>query len=106
MMDAMTRLFELLPILALVLALTACAGAQTKRYTMTGTIKEVDMANKSALIDHDKIGDWMEAMTMDYPIKPDSELAKIKAGDRITATVVVQDKSYYVTDIKVVPAKK
>ena len=103
----MTRLFNLLSIVALVLALTGCAGAQTtKHYTMTGTVKEVDKANKSALIDHDKIADWMDAMMMDYPIKPDSELAKIKPGDRISATVVVQDKSYYVTDIKIVPPKK
>ena len=48
----------------------------------------------------------MGAMTMEYPNKPDSELSKIKAGDHIQATVVVQDKNYYVTEIKVVPAKK
>jgi Cu/Ag efflux protein CusF len=103
----MSRLFNLLSTLVVVLALTGCSAAvQTKRYHMEGTIKDVDAASKSALIDAGKIGDWMDAMTMDYPIKPDSEFAKIKVGDHITATVVVQDKSYYVTDIKVVPAKK
>ena len=80
----MIKLFQFLSTLALVVALTACgATAQTKRYTMTGTIRDIDMANKSALIDHDKIADWMDAMVMDYPIKPDAELAKIKAGDRM-----------------------
>ena len=104
MMGRMTRLLKLVSILALVLALIGCAGAQTtKRYTMTGTVKEVDMANKSALIDHDKIENWMDAMMMDYPIKPDAEFAKLHVGDKIQATVVVNDLKYYVTDVKVLP---
>lgn len=102
----MIRLFNLFATLAVVLALMGCgATAQTKHYTMTGTVKEVDVAHKSAVIDHDKIGDWMDAMVMEYPIKPDAELAKLKVGDKISATVVVQDKSYYVTDIKVASKK-
>ena len=56
-------------------------------------------------IDAEKIDDWMEAMTMEYPVKPDSELAKIHAGDHIEATVVVNGGFYYVTDVKVVPKK-
>jgi Cu/Ag efflux protein CusF len=107
MIKNMTRLLNLFAALALVCALTACgAKAQSKRYPMEGTIKSVDAAAKSAVIDHKDIGDWMGAMTMEYPIKPDSELSKIKAGDHIQATVVVQDKNYYVTDIKVVPEPK
>jgi len=43
----------------------------------------------------------MEAMTMEYAVKPDSEFAKLKVGDHIRATVVVEDVKYYVTDITV-----
>jgi Cu/Ag efflux protein CusF len=72
-----------------------------KRYTMQGKVVAIDTANKSASIDAGQIGDWMAPMTMDYPVKPERELQKIKVGDRIEATVIVNEPAYYVTDIKV-----
>jgi Cu/Ag efflux protein CusF len=68
---------------------------------MTGQIKALDQATKSATIEAGKIDDWMEAMTMEYPVKPDSEFAKLHVGDRIQGTVVVRDVGYYVTGIQV-----
>ena len=60
------------------LVLAGCSGgAGEKRYQFDGAIVAVDPANKTATIAAAKIGDWMDAMTMEYPIKPDSELAKI-----------------------------
>lgn len=98
----MTRRFLVFSMLALVLA--ACASKPApKRYPMEGTIKALDPQAKTATIDAGKIDDWMEAMTMEYAIKPDSEFAKLKVGDHIKATVVVEDVKYYVTDITVVP---
>jgi len=97
------RNFVLLPVL-LALALAACAQkAPVKRYPMQGEIKALDAASHSATIDAGKIGDWMEAMAMEYPIKPDAEFQKLHVGDKITATVIVGDPAYYVTDIKVLP---
>ena len=46
---------------------------------------------KTATIAAGKIGDWMEAMTMEYPVKPDAEFQKLHVGDKIDATVVVVD---------------
>ena len=85
------------------LLLAACAStAAVKRYPMEGDVKALDAATKTATIDAGKIGDWMEAMTMDYPVKPDAEFAKLKVGDHIQATVVVDDAKYYVTAIRIV----
>ncbi len=90
-------------LVAVALTLAACAStAQVKRYPMEGDVKALDAASKTATIDAGKIGDWMEAMTMDYPVKPDAEFAKLKVGDHIKATVVVEDVKYYVTAITVV----
>ena len=87
----------------LALALVGCGAKESaKRYPMQGKVVAVDPAAKSATIDAGKIGDWMDAMTMDYPVKPDSEFAKLKVGDHIKATVVVEDVKYYVTAITVV----
>ena len=97
-----TRLRPLFPVIALLLA--GChAGEPAKRYPMTGTVKALDPSVKSATIDAGKIGDWMEAMTMEYPVKPDSELAKLHVGERIRATVVVTGEKYYVTDVAPAP---
>ena len=90
----------------LVLFLVGCSAkdqVQPKRYTMQGEIKALDPTAKSATINAGKIGDWMEAMTMEYPIKPDAEFAKLHVGDTVQATVVVNDLKYYVTEVKVVP---
>jgi Cu/Ag efflux protein CusF len=98
----MTRI-TILVVLGVALLLAGCGPkAETKRYPMQGEIKVLDEKSKSAMIAAGKIGDWMEAMTMEYPVKPDAEFQKLHVGDKIEATVVVADPSYYVTDVKVV----
>ena len=95
----------------LAVALTACghlaavhqAKEEGKRYAMQGDIRGLDANTKTAIIDAGKIGDWMDAMTMPYLVKPDKEFQKLHVGDHIQATVVVNDPEYYVTDVKVVP---
>jgi Cu/Ag efflux protein CusF len=109
MMGIMTRRFTmLLPALAMALGivLAGCGGAkdQPKRYAMKGEVKAIDQSAKTATIDHDKIGDWMGAMAMEYAVKPDAEFQKLHVGDKIQATMVVEsDVKYYVTDVKVTP---
>lgn len=99
----MTR--RLAVILLSTLALAGCRAKlpEGKRYPMQGEIKALDATAKSATIDAGKIGDWMDAMTMEYPVKPDTEFEKLHVGDHIQATVVWVDPGYYVTDVKVVP---
>ena len=89
--------------LAAILALVACGEKQAapRRLPMQGEIKALDASAHIATIAAGKIGDWMEAMTMEYPVKPDAEFQKLHVGDKIEATVVVEDPRYYVTDIKV-----
>jgi len=92
-------------VLLLALALAGCgAKDQARRYAMEGEVKALDPAAKSATIAHGKIGDWMEAMTMEYPVKPDAEFQKLHVGDRIQATVVVNGDRYYVTEVRILPA--
>jgi Cu/Ag efflux protein CusF len=87
-------------VLLLAMALVGC-GSSEKRYPMKGQVIAVDPAAKTATIAAGPIGDWMDSMTMEYPVKPEGELAKLHAGDRIEATVVVVGEKYYVTGVKV-----
>ena len=77
------------------------AGGGERRIPFDGSVVALDPATKSATIAAGKIGDWMDAMTMEYAIKPDAEFAKLHVGDKIHAIAVVKDPSYYVTDIQV-----
>ncbi|MGA2721688.1 MAG: copper-binding protein [Bryobacteraceae bacterium] len=89
-------------VLLLALALAGCgAKNQTRRYAMEGEVKALDPATKTATIAAGKIGDWMEAMTMEYPVKPDAEFQKLHVGDKIQATVIVSGDKYYVTEVRV-----
>jgi len=88
--------------LTLMAALLASCGPKEKRYSFKGEIKALDPASKSATIDAGPIGDWMEPMTMSYPVQPDSEFQKLHVGDRIEATMVVASNTkYYVTNVTV-----
>jgi len=99
----MTRRIALPLLLALALALTGSGSPpKAKTYPMQGEIKALNAGSKSATIAAGKIGGWMEAMTMDYPVKPDAEFQKLHVGDRIEAKLVVEEEKYYVTEVKVV----
>ena len=89
----------------LLLVCAACGQKEQPRlYTLHGTVVSLDQKTNVATIRGESIPGWMSAMTMEYPVKPDSEFSKLQVGERIQATVVVvTDTSFYVTDIKVVP---
>src|SRR6266478_6135798 len=102
----MTRIIPILTgVLLLTLAGCGEKAAETKRYAIQGEVKALDASVKTATIAHGPIGDWMGAMTMEFPVKPDSDFQKLHVGDRIEATVVVVEAiRYHVTDVKVVKA--
>src|ERR1035437_1849535 len=88
----------------LLLMLAGCTHkAAEKRYPMQGQILALDASAHTPTIAAGKIGDWMDAMTMEYPGRPNAKFQKLHVGDRIEATVIVGDPAYYVTEIKIAP---
>ena len=71
-----------------------------KTYTINGVIKALDAEHHSATIEHQKIVGWMEAMTMEFPIRGVSEFAKLQVGQKITAKVNVQDLEFWLSEIQ------
>lgn len=101
--------------LLLVLAVSACTSstprersrAAAKKYQLQGEVLRLDPAAHSAFIKHDEIEGWMEAMTMEFPVESEADLKKLHEGDRIEATVFVQDLDYWIGEIQITePARK
>ena len=83
-----------------ILLFTACQKAETtatnasanaKHYPFRGKIISVDKANKKASIEHEKIEGFMDAMTMDFPIKDDWVWDELLPGSEIRAELVVDN---------------
>jgi Cu/Ag efflux protein CusF len=93
------------------IACIACAHTEKsgpeKHYPVTGKIVSVNSKEQSALIDAAAIPNFMEAMTMDYPIKSKAEFESLHAGDLITGTLdVATDGIFTLSHIKIQAAAK
>lgn len=95
-------------VIAMVLAslLAACSGAKPpsepagKQYHLTGIVQGLDAKVHTATVKADAVPGWMEAMTMDFPIRSKSDFEQLHVGDHITATVNVRGADYDVTNIR------
>lgn len=63
---------------------------------MSGEIVSMDAKSQTATVKHGKIDGWMEAMTMEYPVKDQQEFAKLKVGKKIQAKILVQGMDYWI----------
>jgi len=98
-------------ILFFTLFFTACQKAETqtastdaKRYTLKGKIVSVDKAKKKATITHDEIPGYMDAMTMDFPIREDWVWEDLTKDAEIRADLVVDKDGYWLEKIGIVAA--
>jgi protein SCO1/2 len=94
----------ILSILAATLA--GCASGEKsetwvdKRYPLTGEVIRLEEKDKVVVVKHDEIPDFMEAMTMGFPVLDDTEWAKLKPGLKIKAIVVERKDDFYLTAIE------
>jgi protein SCO1/2 len=89
-------------VLLLVLVATACAflagcgrapdESRAQRYELKGKIVSFNKAQQQVVIQHEEVPGFMEAMTMPFTLREDSAFDVMRAGDRIQATLVVDDE--------------
>ncbi len=94
---------------AVLVALLFAAGCSSKRpdftvahrYTLTGTVVSTNPKDQTASIAAAAVPGFMEAMTMDYPIKSKAEFGALRPGEKIKATLNVSasNDEYNLTDI-------
>ncbi len=72
-----------------------------KRYHLKGKVVSIDKQGKMVNVDSEAIPGFMDAMTMPYQVKPESELDKLSPGDAVTADVVVDDERAWLENVAV-----
>lgn len=73
-----------------------------KAHIFHGKVEKVNQSTKSLTVNGEKVEGWMAAMTMDYKVDDPAILNKLRAGDRISATVY--DGDYSLHKVRVEPA--
>ena len=76
--------------------------AHSKQFHLKGKVVSVDDRAKMVNVDSEAIPGFMDAMTMPYKVKPESELNKLHSGDAITADLLVEDDGAWLEKIDVV----
>ncbi len=85
------------------------SSANAKRYRMKGKVVSVDKPAKRAKIDHEKIEGFMDAMTMDFPVRADWVWNELVPGAEISADLVVDSAAkdpYWLENISIVANAK
>ena len=77
------------------------ASAEAKRYPLKGKVVAVDKAKKKATIKHEEIPGYMDAMTMDFPIREDWVWEDLNAGADVFAELVVEADGYWLEKISI-----
>jgi len=78
--------------LGIAVALVGCHSAgsskpKTEQYAVRGTVMSVDAARGAISLNAETIPNFMEAMTMDYPLEDKAAATELHPGDKITATL-------------------
>jgi protein SCO1/2 len=68
---------------------TASSAMQQKSFTLRGTVVSTDATHVT--LDHEAVPGFMEAMIMPYKLKDPSIVSELHPGDRITATLHVDE---------------
>jgi len=74
-----------------------------KLYTLKGTILSRDASDNSLRVDHEAVPGFMEAMTMDYPVRGAAVAQLPPDKSRVEARLHVHDERYWLTDVKKAP---
>ena len=87
-------------VLLTLLGFSVVSCKQEQVFQVKGVVKEVLPASKQVKIDHEKIPNYMAAMTMTFDVKDPKELAGILPGDTVSFRIVVKEKDGWIDQIK------
>jgi protein SCO1/2 len=71
----------------------------TQIFAVKGVVKELQPEDRTIVVKHEKIQDYMPAMTMPFEVKTTNELAGLKPGDEVSFRLLVTQKDGWVDQI-------
>ncbi len=95
-------------ILALALATSSCgekpspsaATSKTNQsFAVKGIIRELKTDGRTVVIRHEKIPDYMEAMTMPFRVRDTNELAGLNPGDEVNFRLIVTEEASWMEHV-------
>ena len=89
-------------VFAAVLLTAACGVGPVpaiQKHHIHGVVLSLNANDHTATIKHQKIEGFMEAMTMEYPIRDKKAFDALRVGETIDGTVFVQDTNFWVGDL-------
>ena len=81
-------------------AAPASTATSTQVFQVKGIVREVFPERMQVKIDHEKIPNYMDAMTMNFDVKKTNELAGLQPNDQITFRMVVTPDDGWIENIQ------
>src|ERR1043166_9422005 len=84
------------------LILLSLSGLSCKRervFEVKGIVREVLPQRRQIKIEHEKIPNYLEAMTMPFEVKDARELSGLQPGDRVRFRMIVTEKDGWIERI-------
>jgi Cu/Ag efflux protein CusF len=85
------RILFTLCLLGLAFATACSSKPETKRYAMTGAVVAVHSDTSTLTVHNDDVPGFMPPMNMEYKVKDAQLVERVKSGDKIKATLVIED---------------
>src|SRR5437879_5149694 len=82
------------------LVFSSASCSQEKVFQVRGVVKEVLPEQRKVRIEHEKIPNYMDAMTMTFDVKDAKELTGIQTGDRVSFRMIVTEKDGWIDQLK------
>ena len=83
-----------------VLCFASCRQPENRTFSVRGVLQETRSNGKTAVIKHETIPGFMEAMTMSFDVKTANELANVRPGDEIEFRLTVTSDDSWIDGVK------
>jgi len=88
-------------VLAALVLLCAASCEDVRRYGGRGIVEDVKPEQGLVLIDHEKIPGLMDAMTMNFDVGDPALFETLRAGQKISFTLLKTSRAYEIVDVRV-----
>lgn len=81
--------------------LTGCQRSPERRFELKGKVISVDKAQKQVVLSHEKIPEFMDAMTMPFDVADDWAMPVLAPGQLVEATLVVKEDRSWIEGLRI-----